>query len=271
MADFPTSIYSPRTKENRSGVVYDPTKSKQIFAEDIQNLDNEVVAVETFLQSNVGNYNTLAVKADEYTILGSDRILINLWISTKVDLTTVKFPYLEYLDQVVYIESCPLLTSLDLSALVQCLQLNIFSNITLPQVFCPLLVQTGDINIHNLDLMTVLDLTSLATAGYIQIFSNPLLTSLDFSALNVCPSMFINGNETLSDLSISSSCNCLDLRFNDNALSQISVDNILANLDSAGYSTGYIDLRGGTNFTPSGAGLVSKSNLEAKFWTVLIN
>ena len=46
MADFPTSIYSPRTKENRSGVVYDPTKTKQVFAEDITKLDAEVVAIE---------------------------------------------------------------------------------------------------------------------------------------------------------------------------------------------------------------------------------
>lgn len=49
MANFPTSVYNPRTKQNRSGIVYDPTKSKQIFAEDVVNLDNEVVAIEEFL------------------------------------------------------------------------------------------------------------------------------------------------------------------------------------------------------------------------------
>jgi len=49
MADYPTSINSPRTKANRSGVVYDDTKETVIFAEDIQNDDAEIVAVETEL------------------------------------------------------------------------------------------------------------------------------------------------------------------------------------------------------------------------------
>jgi len=35
MADYPDSVYSPRTKENRSGVSYDSTKKSVIFAEDI--------------------------------------------------------------------------------------------------------------------------------------------------------------------------------------------------------------------------------------------
>lgn len=49
MADFPTTIYAPRTKENRSAVVYDPTQTKRIYAEDLQKLDAEVVAIEEFL------------------------------------------------------------------------------------------------------------------------------------------------------------------------------------------------------------------------------
>jgi hypothetical protein len=51
MADFPTTVYNPRTKENRSGVVYNPLKPKVLFAEDIVNLDNEVVAIEEFLMA----------------------------------------------------------------------------------------------------------------------------------------------------------------------------------------------------------------------------
>lgn len=49
MAEFPSGIYSPRTKENKSGVVYDATKRKILFAEDLTKLDEEVVAIETFL------------------------------------------------------------------------------------------------------------------------------------------------------------------------------------------------------------------------------
>ena len=49
MADFPGSIYSPRTKENKSGVVYKPLKTTVTFVEDITKLDAEVVAIEEFL------------------------------------------------------------------------------------------------------------------------------------------------------------------------------------------------------------------------------
>ncbi len=46
MADYPVSAYSPRTKENKSGVVYDPLKTNVLFVEDISKLDDEVVAIE---------------------------------------------------------------------------------------------------------------------------------------------------------------------------------------------------------------------------------
>lgn len=49
MADYPNSIYEPRTKENKAGVVYDPDKTTIGYAEDISKLDAEVVAIETDL------------------------------------------------------------------------------------------------------------------------------------------------------------------------------------------------------------------------------
>jgi hypothetical protein len=50
MADFPNTIYAPRAKENRSGVVYDPDKKTVGFVEDITYLEAEVIALETFLR-----------------------------------------------------------------------------------------------------------------------------------------------------------------------------------------------------------------------------
>jgi len=52
MAQYPDEIYTPREKENRSGVTYDPNKKSVIFAEDIKKLDDEVVAIETELGTN---------------------------------------------------------------------------------------------------------------------------------------------------------------------------------------------------------------------------
>jgi len=49
MADYPSGVYAPRTKANKSGVVYDDTKQTQLFAEDVTKLDAEVVAIETEL------------------------------------------------------------------------------------------------------------------------------------------------------------------------------------------------------------------------------
>lgn len=50
MADFPTTIYAPRAKANRPNVVYNAEKSTVGYAEDIQKLDAEVVALETYLK-----------------------------------------------------------------------------------------------------------------------------------------------------------------------------------------------------------------------------
>jgi len=71
MADYPGAIYSPRTKTNRSGVVYDAAKETVIFAEDISKDDAEVVAIETELGLNpkggyasvVARLNALAAKS----------------------------------------------------------------------------------------------------------------------------------------------------------------------------------------------------------------
>lgn len=48
-ANYPAANYSPRIKANYEGVSYDPADTTRVFAEDVQKLDAEVVAVETEL------------------------------------------------------------------------------------------------------------------------------------------------------------------------------------------------------------------------------
>ncbi len=55
MGDFPNAIYSPRTIENRPGVVYDDNDTKTFFAEDHQQVTGEVVAIENALGVNLAN------------------------------------------------------------------------------------------------------------------------------------------------------------------------------------------------------------------------
>jgi len=70
MTEFPTGVYTPRTKENKSGVVYDANKPTVGFAEDITKLDDEVVAIENTLGVNPqGAYAT--VKAWLTALAGS--------------------------------------------------------------------------------------------------------------------------------------------------------------------------------------------------------
>ena len=45
MADYPSSVYAPRTKTNIAGTVYDPLKPNIGYAEDIVYLENEVLAI----------------------------------------------------------------------------------------------------------------------------------------------------------------------------------------------------------------------------------
>ena len=52
MSDFPAGVYSPRTKENRAGVVYTPAIANRGYVEDVTLLDDEVVAIETELGPN---------------------------------------------------------------------------------------------------------------------------------------------------------------------------------------------------------------------------
>ena len=60
MADFPGAIFTPRTTSNLPGVVYDPTKTKEVFAEDYSKPAAEVVAIETTLGVNPqGAYATV--------------------------------------------------------------------------------------------------------------------------------------------------------------------------------------------------------------------
>jgi hypothetical protein len=75
MADFPTTIYEPRTKENRSAVVYDPTQTKRIYAEDISKLDAEVVSIENVIGiSPLQAFASISDFLYSLYVLGSDFI-----------------------------------------------------------------------------------------------------------------------------------------------------------------------------------------------------
>lgn len=103
MASYPSSIYSPRTKANRSGVVYDAAKTTVLFAEDVVKDDDEIVAVETELGTN-----PKGAKADVKTRLDDVDTAIAGKISAVVEDTTPELGGdLDTLQKSVHIANVP--------------------------------------------------------------------------------------------------------------------------------------------------------------------
>ena len=78
MATYPGGIYSPRTKNNKDGVVYTPANLTTLYAEDVVYDDAEIVAIETELGTN-----PKGAKADVKTRLDD----VDSLIATKISKT----------------------------------------------------------------------------------------------------------------------------------------------------------------------------------------
>jgi galactitol-specific phosphotransferase system IIB component len=93
MADYPTGVYNPRTKANKTGVVYTPAKTTVSYAEDVSLLDAEVVAIETELgASPKGSHDSVKDRFDDdetsmATKTGTET-LTNKRITKRVDSQT---------------------------------------------------------------------------------------------------------------------------------------------------------------------------------------
>lgn len=169
--------------------------------------------------------------------------------------------------------TCPNLVSCDVIMIYQAklYSLSLYELNCLYELNLPLLQTTKSIGING-TAITSLDLPTLETAEKIDITGNLELESIDLSALeNLSISITARTNTNLTSILISESINCLFINFSSNALTQTCVDDILDKVDTAGYEDGILFLGGDTNAIPSAGGLVSKSNLEGKGWTVTVN
>jgi len=110
------------------------------------------------------------------------------------------------------------------------------------------------------------------TGTKLTLFSNGSLTS--FSAPNFASGPIEVSSPLLTTFTLTaySPANGVDINFNGCALTQAKVDEILAKaVANAGYVSGTIDLQGGTNSAPSGAGAANKAILIGRGVTVLTN
>ena len=76
MADFPSSTYSPRTKNNKSGVVYTPANDTQLYAEDVEKLDDEVVALEENLADKIDRIVHLIIVDKDTVVSDGDGLFV---------------------------------------------------------------------------------------------------------------------------------------------------------------------------------------------------
>ncbi|MDO9186927.1 MAG: hypothetical protein Q7W13_13015 [Bacteroidia bacterium] len=130
------------------------------------------------------------------------------------------------------------------------------------------------IRIQNNSLLETINLSELVTCPEILISSNPLLTALDLGSLVVSSTGIVIDANNISSIILGDNLECLSISFFENAIIQSgvgSIDDILNKIDQAGFLNGVLSLEGGTNATPSVAGLVSKANLVIKGWVVTHN
>jgi len=65
MAEYPSAVYTHRTRANKSGVVYDAAKTRTLFVEDVNKSDDEIAAIENELGLNPsGAYATVVARLD---------------------------------------------------------------------------------------------------------------------------------------------------------------------------------------------------------------
>ncbi len=93
-AKYPDSVYVPRPRANKSGVVYDENKKTTLFKEDFENSDNEIIAIENELgyppagyKRVIGDYdggNYVGIKDDGKILLfGTARVIRHVILDAK--------------------------------------------------------------------------------------------------------------------------------------------------------------------------------------------
>jgi hypothetical protein len=270
---------------NRPGVVYNAEEHRVVFAEDMNAVSREVKSVAGVMLS------TYFIENLDTDLILDYATLKRIFLQSNSFFTSLAFPNLESVDQDIDFTNGNGFTSLDFSALVSCASfiittspvasLNLASlqyvsgalNLSDLSVWAYAsfynLVSVGSFTLANIPNMSSISLLNLTTCGSINISNLILPTVIDLTNLSGdCANVSIRYNANLSTIWLPLHLNCLMFQLDTNALMQSCVDDILAKIDGHGLSNGVIQLTGGTNESPSSAGLISKANLEAKGWTI---
>ena len=188
------------------------------------------------------------------------------------------------------IQNCPLLQSIYQLA-AESLTLTVKDNAVLTS--CNILQSYNGIQnivIDNNPLLVGLSVTELPSLSSISVTNCPNINAFNGSnnptANNVITNFnFLTGINTISqfswdnspsttDVDITGMTALNDIYIRNCALTALTIENLLVNLDTYGLLNGYLDITGGTNaaygtWTP--AAITAYNNLIAKTWTILYN
>lgn len=113
----------------------------------------------------------------------------------------------------------------------------------------------------------------VSATGDVTIMSNALTTLNLGGSAGVCTisSISFSGSGALANLTVAASFKCAAIDISGNQLSLTSVNNLLVALVTGRLANGSIDISGGSNASPSGAGAAAVVTLTANGWSVTTN
>jgi hypothetical protein len=127
-----------------------------------------------------------------------------------------------------------------------------------------------------LSSITISDLTylelSVTSVSTLVTVNLPALTTLISTGMT--PNLSLRSCSSLTTLnipSLSTVGNSVNIDWNSNAFSQVTVDNILVKFAAASGNNCNLNISGGTSAAPSATGLAAKATLEGRGWSVTTN
>jgi Leucine-rich repeat (LRR) protein len=127
------------------------------------------------------------------------------------------------------------------------------------------------VSINNNLITEFPDVKYSASLARLYLAGNLLSGLLDLTGCDGLSYLDITGNSGITEVGFDNLNQCLEFESSGTSLSEENVDLILDALDSSGITTGRCYLDGGSNASPSIAGLAIVTSLESKSWDVTVN
>ena len=115
-------------------------------------------------------------------------------------------------------------------------------------------------------------LTGLTSITQLLLYNNQLTGSIpSLTDLTSMTHLWVHNNQLTSYTASTISITLTNINLSNNALDVASVNQLLIDVDTTGHLNGTLNLSGGTNAAPTGAGLTAVTALQGKGWTVTTN